>query len=132
MKENLTTVSFQLQEETDYPFPYKWLLVTMVPLCFIFGIVSVTLIFKQYRRRQETVNTDVTYLTAIPQDDSDRAYSSCNKNPHFDMEFTGNEQNLPDKLLTCTKENVYITTFQKLTLGDTIFMLFVFFHKMYF
>lgn len=107
VKENLTTVS--LQEETDYQFPYKWLLVTMVPLCFIFGIISVTLIFKQYRRRQETVNTDVTYLTATPQDDSDRAYSSCNKNPHFYMEFTENEQNPPDKLLTSTKENVYIT-----------------------
>lgn len=95
--------------ETDYQFPYKWLLVTMVSLCFIFGIISVTLIFKQYRRRQETVNTDVTYLTATPQDDSDRAYSSCNKNPHFYMEFTENEQNPPDKLLTSTKENVYIT-----------------------
>lgn len=66
-------------------------------------------LFKHYRRRQETVNADVTYLTATPQADNTRAYSSCNKKPYSNMEFTENEQNLQDKLPTCTKQNVYIT-----------------------
>lgn len=66
-------------------------------------------LFKHYRRRQETVNADVTYLTATPQADNTRAYSSCNKKHYSNMEFTVNEQNLQDKLPTCTKENVYIT-----------------------
>lgn len=107
MKENLTTVS--LQDEIDSQFQYKWLLGTMVHLCFMFGIISVIFFFKHYRRRQETVNADVTYLTATPQADNTRAYSSCNKKPYSNMEFTENEQNLQDKLPTCTKENVYIT-----------------------
>lgn len=107
MKENLTTVS--LQDETDSQFPYKWLLATMIPLCFIFGIISLAFLFKHYRRRQETVNADVIYLTATPQGDSTRAYSPCNKKPYSNMEFTESEQNLQDKLPTCTKENVYIT-----------------------
>lgn len=107
VKENLTTVS--LQDEIDSQFPYKWLLGTMVHLCFMFGIISVIFLFKHYRRRQETVNADVTYLTATPQADNTRAYSSCNKKPYSNMEFTENEQNLQDKLPTCTKENVYIT-----------------------
>lgn len=108
-KWNLTTVSLQLQEEIDCHSAYKWLFVTMVLLCLFFGIISVTFIFKQFRRRQETVNTDVAYFTATLQDDSIRAYSSCNENLNVDMEYTGNEPNQPDKLLTCTKENVYIT-----------------------
>lgn len=112
-KWNLTTVSLQLQEKTDCHSPYKWLFVTMVLLCLIFGIISVTFMFKQFRRRQETVNTDVAYFTATLHDDSIRAYSSCNENLNVDMESTGNEPNQPDKLFTCTKENVYINFIRK-------------------
>lgn len=81
----------------------------MVLLCLIFGIISVTLISKQFRRGHKNVNTDVACLTATPQYDSTRAYSSCNENLNVDVEYTGNEPNQPDKLLTCTKEKVYIT-----------------------
>lgn len=77
---NLTTVPLWLLEEddanTNSRIPYKWLFITTVPLCIIFGIVIVCLMFEKYRNRRAIETMYTGYNIPIHQIDT-HVYDVC-------------------------------------------------------
>lgn len=82
---------------TSIYFSYKCILVTIVPLCFIIVIISGTVIFKQLRRRQETVSTDDANYTPMQQDYIAHDYNLIDENLYLNMESRRNRSNQVDK-----------------------------------
>nr|XP_034335060.1 uncharacterized protein LOC105341179 [Crassostrea gigas] len=101
----LSTVSLDLPEDftvTSSYFSYKWIFVTIVLLCFIIEIISGTVIFKQLRRRQETVSTDDANYTPMQQDDIAHDYNLIDENLHPNMESRRNGSNQVEKFPSYT------------------------------
>lgn len=65
-------------------------------------IISGTVIFKQLRRRQETVSTDDDSYTPMQQDDIAHDYNIIDENLHSNMESRGNGSNQVDKFPSYT------------------------------
>lgn len=101
----MSTVSLDLPEDftvTSSYFSYKWIFVTIVLLCFIIVIISGTVIFKQLRRRQETVSTDDANYTPMQQDDIAHDYNLIDENLHPNMESRRNGSNQVEKFPSYT------------------------------
>lgn len=81
----LTTSSLDLPENlpddftaTSSYFSYKWIFVTIALLCFFIVIISVIVVYKQFKRGQETLqtmSTDDANYTPMQQDDISHDYN---------------------------------------------------------
>lgn len=82
-------------------------------VCFFIGIISVTAIFKQLRRRQETVSTDDVNYIAMQHDYMDHNYNLFDENHYPNIESRGNGSNQLDKFPSSTEEDSYITVLEE-------------------
>lgn len=107
----LTTVPLGSLEEGDtnnnYRIPYKWLFITTVPLCIIFGIVIVCLVFEKYRNRRDIDTTYIEYSTPTHQNVT-HAYDLCTEETEH-----GRRQSQIHNSPTTTTENIYLTVVER-------------------
>lgn len=108
---NLTTVPLGLLQEDDTNtysrIPYKWLFITSVPLCIIFGIVIACLLFEKYRNRRDIETMYIEYNTPTNQH-VPHVYDLCTaENEH------GRRQSLVDNSSATTSANIYLTVVER-------------------
>ncbi|XP_011415281.3 uncharacterized protein [Magallana gigas] len=108
----LTIVPFETDNadaSTDSQISYKWVFVTTVPLCVIFGIIIVALMFKHLRQRRDIVTIDAAYT--VPTNQNVRhIYDLCDEGHHQEnpkRENGQDQENTKDAAYTApTHQNV--------------------------
>lgn len=105
----MSTISFEsTNDEINTYIPYKWLFVATVPICLIFGFISVFFMIKQFRSRRGLEDTYVNYITSTNQNDFNY-YDLCYGNPDPDMEDRDHEENGVNVPPSTRNEGVYLT-----------------------
>lgn len=107
----MITVPLGLLQEDDTNtysrIPYKWLFITSVPLCIIFGIVIACLLFEKYRNRRDIETMYIEYNTPTNQH-VPHVYDLCTaENEH------GRRQSLVDNSSATTSANIYLTVVER-------------------
>lgn len=101
------TLPQEYDTNTYSRIPYRWLFMTSVPLCIIFGIVIVCLLFEKYRNRRDIGTMYIEYSTPTHQN-IPHVYDLCTpENEH------GRRQSLVDNSSTTTSENIYLTVVER-------------------
>lgn len=108
----LTIVPFETDNadaSTDSQISYKWVFVTTVPLCVIFGIIIVALMFKHLRQRRDIVTIDAAYTVPTHQNVR-HIYDLCDECHHQEnpkRENGQDQENTKDDAYTApTHQNV--------------------------
>lgn len=106
------TVPFETDNadtSTDTQVSYKWLFVTTVPLCVIFGVIIVALIFKHLRQRRDIVTIDAAYTVPTHQNER-HIYDLCEEGhrpENLKRENGQDQENTIDAAYTApTQQNV--------------------------
>lgn len=91
----LTTIPFEtdnVESSIGTQVLYKWLFVTTVPLCVIFGIIIASLMIKHRRQRSEIVTIDAAYT--VPAHHNERhMYDLCDEGLHAENTTRENGHN---------------------------------------
>lgn len=93
---------------TDTQISYKWLFVTTVPLCVIFGIIIVALMSKHLRQRREIGTIDAAYT--VPTHHNVRHfYDLCDEGHHHENQTGENgqdQENIKDAAYTAPTHQI--------------------------